>query len=1424
MAAAVASSTDRKTTVIKYTSLVILVLQNCSLVLFMRYALTGNRPKFLKTISVFWGEIFKLCASILLVCFEARSLQKGFHDIWYEFTVKWRDLLKVLVPAAVYTVQNFLLYVAVDNLPAATYMVTYQLKILTTAIFTVAVLKRKLSWQQWLALVVLFGGVVIVQYDQKLSDDAEKANRAAFIANQTTTMAPIDLNLTGVEERVKEKLDILGTTLAPFVRVERQATPSPPPAHIHEQNSILGFTAVLVACFLSGFAGIYFEKILKGSNVSIWIRNIQLAFPSLFFALLFASVKDREVLFADGFSPAAIGTRMMSGFDWAVWVTVGISAFGGLVVAVVIKYADNILKAFATSFAIVLNCVLAYWLFNFHPTYLFVLGAIMVIGAVFGYSIFPYRATHQPIPTVETKDDNDEELKDVQTKLSGEIRLAKALDRETLDRHVLKVTAFERLDPSISSSASVVVEVSDVQDNSPQFERDSYVAEISEDAPIGTTVVSVFARDRDAGANGEVVYSLEEAEGSDLLQINPKSGVIQTAAALDRETLPLIKVNVIASDQGKPQLSSKALIEVTINDVNDNAPVFEQSNYDITVLENTTIPVVVARLKATDLDNGANGRVHYGMVTSSDILHVDYKTGEVTLRRKIDARSGIRTFVVRAKDGAQPALSTTATLSLQILDINDHAPRFIAAQKSVLVDEGIKKGEEVARVYAIDEDTGVNGKIRYSLEGSSDFEIDPETGVIIANKTLDREETQRYELTVKATDGGEPQLSAGTQMTILVRDINDNAPIFRPAEMNVTLSEETQIGAQIAIVRAEDRDEEPKLFYRIEHQDRDGLVALIDLGDQGALLSLSETLRPTDHSLKVVVSASDDGGLKGTCTINIHVTDVNSPPRFPPQPFAVHIPEDSLIGNQVIVVRAEDTDRGDNAEITYSIDSDLFEINNVTGEITVAGLLDREEQSSHSLTVTATDSADPPLSSSTIIEVTLDDVNDNAPEFSSQNYMATVSEDIAVGTSFIQIMATDTDGGTNGIVDYFLNASGIGAELFRLDRTSGTLRVNQKLDREKLPIITLPVYAKDRGSPPLSANSIITVMLQDVNDNPPKFSQSSYDLWIAENAPAGTLVGTLVATDPDEGSNAEIEFRVFGGTDARLFELESDPIQKGVVKLLSKQPFDYESKTNAFSLEVQASSGQLSSTVPVRVHVSDVNDHPPTLRSSVLLINRFLDGPIIEKFGSIPAFDPDQNATLEYSIESNDLMIKDRYSGKIHQRLVEKGNNIDTILKACVSDNQSLLSRWAEKPQKFGQALPIKPHKCDIRVDECFSGPCQHNGSCFPLENGYRCECENGWNDVVSDRYTLEMNHCHGSMKTQAESIRTLKIRLGGQTKLAELSDEKENRINETDIGKHSDHHLFREGQALIELSILIWNITRTLTLWLDDYDPLVLV
>ena len=229
-----------------------------------------------------------------------------------------------MVPSAVYLIQNNLLYVAASNLDVATYQITYQLKILTTAMFAVTMLNKKLISTQWISLLILIAGVAMVQ----LSD-------------------------------VKE---------------------SKSSANVAEQSKMLGFTAALSACCLSGFAGVYFEKILKGSDVSVWMRNVQLAMLSVPMGLVTSFVSDGGKISEHGF---------FHGYDNFVWFTVAQNALGGLLVAVVVKYADNILKGFACSLAIIITCVASIFIFDFSLSLQFSVGAACVIGSIFLYGYQP---------------------------------------------------------------------------------------------------------------------------------------------------------------------------------------------------------------------------------------------------------------------------------------------------------------------------------------------------------------------------------------------------------------------------------------------------------------------------------------------------------------------------------------------------------------------------------------------------------------------------------------------------------------------------------------------------------------------------------------------------------------------------------------------------------------------------------------------------------------------------------------------------------------------------------------------------------------------------------------------------------------------------------------------------------------------------
>ncbi|XP_067382796.1 UDP-galactose translocator isoform X5 [Channa argus] len=270
------------------------------------------------------AEVLKVLTCLLIILLQKRfSVKETVLLLLDSIVFQYKDTLKLAVPSLIYTLQNNLQYIAISNLPAATFQVTYQLKILTTALFSVLMLRKSLSRVQWVSLLLLFAGVAIVQVQQE-------GNKEASVSDSST------------------------------------------------QNYMVGLVAVVISCLSSGFAGVYFEKILKGSSASVWVRNVQLGIFGTALGLL-------GMWWNDG---AAIAERgFLFGYTDMVWCVIFNQAFGGLLVAVVVKYADNILKGFATSFSIIVSTVTSIYLFGFHVDLLFTAGAGLVIGAVYMYSL-----------------------------------------------------------------------------------------------------------------------------------------------------------------------------------------------------------------------------------------------------------------------------------------------------------------------------------------------------------------------------------------------------------------------------------------------------------------------------------------------------------------------------------------------------------------------------------------------------------------------------------------------------------------------------------------------------------------------------------------------------------------------------------------------------------------------------------------------------------------------------------------------------------------------------------------------------------------------------------------------------------------------------------------------------------------------------
>lgn len=317
--------------------------------------------RYFPSTAVLLNEIFKLS-----FCFLVSVREVGFATTWRE--VFSGDSWKLAIPASLYTLQNTLQYTAVSNLDAATFQVTYQLKILTTAFFSVTMLRRSLNKLQWISLLLLTAGVAIVQVSP---ESFSKFFYTAVSMIMPSSAASTFMTAEGTDPK---RLLVRATTAAHDA------------AH-DEMNQSLGLIAVIVACLLSGLAGVYFEKVLKGSSASLWVRNIQLSFYSLFPALFIG------VLWKDG---AQIATKgFFFGYNPVVWTAIFFQAFGGIIVALCVKFADNIAKNFATSISILISFLASVYFFDFTVTFNFLAGSAFVIFATYLYAM--------PVPAPKEK-------------------------------------------------------------------------------------------------------------------------------------------------------------------------------------------------------------------------------------------------------------------------------------------------------------------------------------------------------------------------------------------------------------------------------------------------------------------------------------------------------------------------------------------------------------------------------------------------------------------------------------------------------------------------------------------------------------------------------------------------------------------------------------------------------------------------------------------------------------------------------------------------------------------------------------------------------------------------------------------------------------------------------------------------------------
>uniref|UniRef100_A0A8C0X8F7 Cadherin domain-containing protein n=1 Tax=Castor canadensis TaxID=51338 RepID=A0A8C0X8F7_CASCN len=501
-------------------------------------------------------------------------------------------------------------------------------------------------------------------------------------------------------------------------------------------------------------------------------------------------------------------------------------------------------------------------------------------------------------------------------------------------------------------------------------------------------------------------------------------------------------------------------------------------------------------------------------------------------------------------------------ISVVIEDINDNPPHFNQNSIVLQINELAIPGTRFGLESAIDADVGPYSLQSYQLSSNEHFSLmvmdkveEKNAPELVLEKPLDREKQNSHVLVLTAADGGDPVLTGTTQIQIKVTDANDNPPVFSEDMYKVSLRENLPPGTSVLKVTATDQDEgiNAEITYSFKSLGDDiGNKFMLD-HQNGEIKSKGPIDFESRSSYTMSMEAKDGGGMTTECKIILEILDEND--NIPEVVFtsvSSSIPEDAELGRVIALFKTHDKDSEENGEVTCLIKEEApFRIvpsSNNYYKLVTDGILDREQTSEYNVTITATDRGKPPLSSSTTITLHISDVNDNPPVFQQAAYIVHVAENNPPGASIAQVSARDPDLGPNGHIFYSIIASDLEpralSSYVSVGAHSGVVFAQRAFDHEQLRSFQLTLQARDQGSPALSANVSLRVMVGDRNDNAPRVlypalepdGSALFDM-VPRTAEPGYLVTKVVAVDADSGHNAWLSYHVQQASDPGLFSL-----------------------------------------------------------------------------------------------------------------------------------------------------------------------------------------------------------------------------------------------------------------------------------------------
>ena len=782
---------------------------------------------------------------------------------------------------------------------------------------------------------------------------------------------------------------------------------------------------------------------------------------------------------------------------------------------------------------------------------------------------------------------------------SGTVSIVETVDYETYKELNVTVSVSDMGDPSLSTTVSVIVAVDPVNEYDPVVENVDLEEDISENTAVDTLVFSLTITDRDRSTHkdGQISATLS-GEGStdfELQQLDNNIFEVRIASSLNYERQTEYRMTLVATDRGQMPRSSTASLIVSVTNVNDISPTFEQSLYTANVMSDAPRDTVVLPLVCTDVEDGSNVTIE--LVSPPAFLSVD-SSGNVVVSGTLPSSNGLHSFEARCTDSGAPALSSSVQVSVFVF-VGTPEIDFISTSLRTSVSESLPVIDPDLLVNSLVMRIGVtsNYAISYSILSSNFFFIEERTGNVRLKRALDYETTQSHTFTVRAFLTTNQSVYEESQAQVDVVNENDNSPSFLNTSVNLQLTEESREGLTNVYVLCEDADLESfgTVSYTLSADNTPNIFGISESSGAIFFLSGSSPNYEVNQAYTLTVTCSD-GNFSDSLDIFVEILPVNEFAPLITSSTTVSVTEELSVGSLVKRITSEDMDHFPHDVVRYYITSGnmqgTFSLNSETGSLFLLNRLDYEEETSYRLEIEARDDGEQGsftvLSSSVSFEISVTDENDNTPMFTQDIYSFQVGEEAAIETTVGSVNCTDLDSGSNGVQRIFLEDTNVP---FRMISSVplGFLQVSSALSPQ--PYI-LHVVCADGGSEPRSSSALVIVTVQP-RDGDINFLRNPYLFELTETeADVNTNIGTITAYD--NSTNVFTYSLINASTD--VFNLDPNT---GRLTLL--RDLDYENEMERmFDFFVEATSSTSGSRrVAIVVTITDVNDAPPMFSSGI---------------------------------------------------------------------------------------------------------------------------------------------------------------------------------------------------------------------------------